>query len=82
MDLRKKAELSATKAEEKACLLEEKLTTLSESVDREKSRLQKELVQMRSESKLAVSRISADVSALNICLLVKHFRWWFGIWLS
>lgn len=68
MDLRKNVELSAAKAEEKASLLEEKLSSLSESIDREKGRLQNELVQMRSESKLSVSRISADVSTLNFVI--------------
>ncbi|PIN23581.1 Mitotic checkpoint protein MAD1 [Handroanthus impetiginosus] len=65
MDLRKKAESSAAKAEEKASLLEEKLSTLSESIDREKSRLQNELFQKRSESKLSVSRISADLERME-----------------
>lgn len=82
MDVRINAELSASKAEEKASLLEEKLSTLSESIDREKGRLQKELLQMRSETKLSVSRISADVSSSNFftdkgcslwfCYLVFH----------
>ncbi|KAI3445547.1 hypothetical protein Pfo_002212 [Paulownia fortunei] len=65
MDLRKKAESLAAKAEEKASLVEEKLSTLSESIDREKSRLQNDLVQMRSESKLSVSRISADLEKME-----------------
>ncbi|KAL3843634.1 hypothetical protein ACJIZ3_001037 [Penstemon smallii] len=65
MDLRKKAESLAAKAEEKANLLEEKLSTLSESIDREKSRLQSDLVQMRSESRLSVSRISADLERME-----------------
>lgn len=62
MDLRKNAESSAAKAEEKASILEEKLKTVSESINREKGRLQNELVQMKSDTKLSVSRISADVS--------------------
>ncbi|KAL8487258.1 hypothetical protein ACS0TY_023798 [Phlomoides rotata] len=65
MDVRINAELSASKAEEKASLLEEKLSTLSESIDREKGRLQNELRQMRSESKLSVSRISADLEKME-----------------
>ncbi|KAL7157459.1 hypothetical protein ABFS83_02G078500 [Erythranthe nasuta] len=65
MDLRKKAELTAAKAEDKASVLEEKLSTVSESIDREKSRLQNELVQMRSESKLSLSRISADLEKME-----------------
>lgn len=35
---------------------------LSESINKENGRLQNELVQMRSDTKLSVSRISADVS--------------------
>ncbi|KAH6825923.1 mitotic checkpoint family protein [Perilla frutescens var. hirtella] len=65
MGLRKNAESSAAKAEEKAHLLEEKLNTLSETIDREKGHLQNELVQMRSESKLSVSRISADLERME-----------------
>ncbi|KAK4402029.1 Mitotic spindle checkpoint protein MAD1 [Sesamum angolense] len=49
----------------KASLLEEKLSILSESIDREKNRLQNELLQMRSESKLSVSRISADLERME-----------------
>ncbi|KAK6159679.1 hypothetical protein DH2020_003060 [Rehmannia glutinosa] len=65
MDLRKKAESLAAKAEEKASLVEENLRTLSESIDREKNRLQNDLVQMRSESKLSVSRITADLEKME-----------------
>lgn len=70
MDLRKKAESSAAIAEEKASGLEGKLNTLSESMEREKSRFENELAQMRSGSKLSIDRISADVST-TICLLRK-----------
>ncbi|XP_047950653.1 mitotic spindle checkpoint protein MAD1 [Salvia hispanica] len=63
--LRKNAETSAAKAEERAQILEEKLNTLSESIDREKGRLQNELAQMRSDTKLSVSRISADLERME-----------------
>ncbi|XP_042061782.1 mitotic spindle checkpoint protein MAD1-like [Salvia splendens] len=63
--LRKNAESSAAKAEERAQILEEKLNTLSESIDREKGRLQNELAQMRSDTKLSVSRISADLERME-----------------
>lgn len=65
MDLRKNAESSATRAEERAHQLEEKLNNISESINREKGRLQNDLVQMRSESKLSVSRISADLEKME-----------------
>lgn len=51
-------------------MLEEKLNTLSESIDREKGHLQNDLVQMRSDTKLSISRISADVSSSDL-LYVK-----------
>lgn len=69
MDLRKKAESSLASAEEKASLLEGKLSHVSESIEREKVRLQKELTQLKQESKLSISRIGADVSSLNLTLV-------------
>lgn len=74
MDLRKNAESSATRAEERAHQLEEKLNNISESINREKGRLQNDLVQMRSESKLSVSRISADVGTSDL-LFIKSYTW-------
>lgn len=71
MNLRTKAEASAALAEEKSRMLEGKLSNVSESIEREKNRLQNELVQLKSESKLSVSRISADVS-LCYCLLILN----------
>ncbi|KAL2477600.1 Mitotic spindle checkpoint protein MAD1 [Forsythia ovata] len=65
MDLRKKAESSAAIAEEKASVLEGKLNTLSQSIEREKSRLENELAQMRSGSKLSIARISADLERME-----------------
>ncbi|XP_057785397.1 mitotic spindle checkpoint protein MAD1 isoform X2 [Salvia miltiorrhiza] len=65
MGLRKNAESSAAKAEERAQILEEKLNTVSESIDREKGRIQNELVQMRSDTKLSVARISADLERME-----------------
>lgn len=87
MNLRKKAETSAAVAEEKTRLLERQLSSLSESTEREKNRLHQELIQMKKEAKLSVSRISANVSELffkNVsCLPVNWqlifacltFRW-------
>ncbi|CAI9770162.1 unnamed protein product [Fraxinus pennsylvanica] len=65
MDLRKKAESSAAITEEKASVLEGKLNTLSESIEREKSRLENELTQMRSGSKLSIARINADLERME-----------------
>lgn len=87
MNLRKKAETSAAVAEEKTRLLERQLSSLSESTEREKRRPNQELIQMKKEAKLSVSRISANVSDLlykNVsCLPVNWlfiyaylaFRW-------
>ncbi|XP_073123988.1 mitotic spindle checkpoint protein MAD1 isoform X2 [Henckelia pumila] len=64
-DLRKKTELSASKADEKASILDGKLTTLTGSVDKEKCRLQSEIVQMRNESKFSMSRIRAELEKMQ-----------------
>ncbi|CAH1426297.1 unnamed protein product [Lactuca virosa] len=65
MDLRKKAESLLSSAEEKASLLEGKLSHVSESTEREKVRLQKDLTQLKQESKLSISRISADLEKME-----------------
>ncbi|KAK8493116.1 hypothetical protein V6N13_104898 [Hibiscus sabdariffa] len=65
MNLRKKAESSASSAEEKAADLEGKLTQFSQSMEREKKRLHNELAQLKGESKLSVSRISADLERME-----------------
>ncbi|XVF23150.1 hypothetical protein REPUB_Repub13aG0012800 [Reevesia pubescens] len=65
MNLRKKAESFAASAEEKATVLEAKLTQLSQSIEREKKRLHNELAQLKGESKLSVSRISADLERME-----------------
>lgn len=62
MNLRKKAESLVASTEENASLSDGKLIQLSESSEREKSRLQRDVGQLKKDSKLAVSRISADVS--------------------
>ncbi|KAF2320297.1 hypothetical protein GH714_026891 [Hevea brasiliensis] len=64
-NLRKKAESSATSAEEKASVLEGKLSHLSESIDREKKCLNNELAQLRGDSELTVSRITADLERME-----------------
>ncbi|XP_076903078.1 mitotic spindle checkpoint protein MAD1-like [Bidens hawaiensis] len=65
MELRKNAESLLSTAEEKASLLEGKLSHVSESIEREKVRLQKELTQLKQESKLSMSRISADLERME-----------------
>ncbi|KAL4588424.1 hypothetical protein LXL04_001313 [Taraxacum kok-saghyz] len=65
MDLRKNAESLLSSAEEKANLLEGKLSHVSESIEREKVRLQKDLTQLKQESKLSISRISADLEKME-----------------
>ena len=65
MNLRMKAESSVASAEEKASVLERKLNHISESIERDKKRLHNEIEQLKRESKLSVSRISADVSRNN-----------------
>ncbi|XWS16638.1 hypothetical protein CRYUN_Cryun34aG0108000 [Craigia yunnanensis] len=65
INLRKRAESSAASAEEKATGLEGKLTQLSQSIEREKKRLHNELAQLKGESKLSVSRISADLERME-----------------
>ncbi|PPE02797.1 hypothetical protein GOBAR_DD00166 [Gossypium barbadense] len=63
LNLRKKAESSAASAEEKAADVEGKLTQFSQRIEREKKQLQNELAQLKGESKLSISRISADLES-------------------
>lgn len=65
LDLRKNAESLLASAEEKASLLEGKLSHVSESIERERVRLQKELTQLKQESKLSISRIGADLERME-----------------
>nr|XP_016500350.1 PREDICTED: mitotic spindle checkpoint protein MAD1-like isoform X1 [Nicotiana tabacum] len=65
MNLRKKAETSAAASEEKASLLERKLSSVSESIEREKSRLQNDLEQLKSESKFSVTKISKNLERME-----------------
>ncbi|XP_022721324.1 mitotic spindle checkpoint protein MAD1 [Durio zibethinus] len=65
INLRKRAESSAASAEEKATGLEGKHNQLSQSIEREKKRLHNELTQLKGESKLSVSRISADLERME-----------------
>ncbi|CAJ1940453.1 unnamed protein product [Sphenostylis stenocarpa] len=64
-NLRKKAESHASSAEEKATSLEGKLGHLSESIEREKKRLHDEHSQLKSDSKLSISRISANLEQME-----------------
>ncbi|XP_039060342.1 mitotic spindle checkpoint protein MAD1-like isoform X1 [Hibiscus syriacus] len=65
MNLRKKVESSSVSAEEKAADLKGKLNQFSQSIEREKKRLHNELAQLKGESKLSVSRISADLERME-----------------
>lgn len=65
VDLRKNAESLVASAEEKASLLERKLSQVSESIERERVRLHKDLTQLKQESKLSISRISADLERME-----------------
>ncbi|XP_059648311.1 mitotic spindle checkpoint protein MAD1-like [Cornus florida] len=64
-NLRKKAESSAASAEQKASLLERKLSELSESIERDRKRLHNELVHLKKESELSVSRIRANLERME-----------------
>lgn len=65
LNLRKAAESSAASAEEKRSILEAKLSQLSETFEREKKCLRNELTQLKRDSKLSVSRISADLERVE-----------------
>ncbi|CAN6720002.1 unnamed protein product [Malus baccata var. baccata] len=65
MNLRMKAESSAALAEEKASVVEGKLRHLSENIEREKKRLNNDFSQLKGESKLSVSRITADLERME-----------------
>lgn len=65
MNLRIKSESLAASAEEKATSLEGKLSHLSESIEREKRRLHDEHSQLESDSKLSISRISANLEQME-----------------
>lgn len=62
MNLRMKAESSAASAEEEVGILKEKLSRLSESTGRGRSCLDSEIEQLKRDSKLSATRISAEVS--------------------
>ncbi|XP_062030335.1 mitotic spindle checkpoint protein MAD1 [Rosa rugosa] len=65
INLRTKAETSATSAEKKASVLEGKLSHLSESIEREKRHLNNEIAHIKRESKLSVARITADLERME-----------------
>ncbi|XP_010910286.1 mitotic spindle checkpoint protein MAD1 isoform X2 [Elaeis guineensis] len=66
VDSRKNSESSAASAKERATDLEEKLQRLSESSEREKNRLQRELAHWQDDSKLSVSRKTADLERMRL----------------
>ncbi|XP_027332000.1 mitotic spindle checkpoint protein MAD1 isoform X4 [Abrus precatorius] len=65
MNLRIKAESHAASAEKKATSLEGKLGHLSESIEREKNRLHDEHAQLKRDSKLSISRITANLEKME-----------------
>ncbi|KAJ1400411.1 Spindle assembly checkpoint component Mad1 [Sesbania bispinosa] len=65
MNVRLKAESRAASAEEKATSLERKLGNLSESIEREKKRLHDEHSQLKRDSKLSISRITANLEQME-----------------
>ncbi|KAD6795496.1 hypothetical protein E3N88_06392 [Mikania micrantha] len=64
-ELRKNAESLLSVTEQKASVFEGKLSHVSESIEREKNHLQRELSQLNQESKLSISRISADLERME-----------------
>ncbi|KAL8188825.1 hypothetical protein R6Q57_029580, partial [Mikania cordata] len=64
-ELRKNAESLLYTTEQKASDFEGKLSHVSESIEREKNHLQRELTQLNQESKLSISRISADLERME-----------------
>lgn len=65
VSMRKAAESSAASAEEKLNLLERKLKHLSDSTEREKKSLQDELMHLKGDSKLSISRIRAYLERME-----------------
>ncbi|KAK7263774.1 hypothetical protein RJT34_31371 [Clitoria ternatea] len=65
VNLRIKAESNAASAEERATSLERKLGHLSESIEREKTRLHDEHSQQKRDSKLSISRITANLEQVE-----------------
>ncbi|XP_030539237.1 mitotic spindle checkpoint protein MAD1 [Rhodamnia argentea] len=65
MNLRKNAELLAASAKDKTSLSEGKLSRLAEGTERENKSLCNELLQVQRESKLSISRISADLEKME-----------------
>ncbi|XP_010030229.2 mitotic spindle checkpoint protein MAD1 isoform X1 [Eucalyptus grandis] len=65
MNLRKSTESLAASAEEKASLSEGKLSRLSGDTQSKNKSLRNELVQLQRESKLSISRISADLEKME-----------------
>lgn len=65
MNLRMKAESSAASAEEEVGILKEKLSRLSESTGRGRSCLDSEIEQLKRDSKLSATRISAELERME-----------------
>ncbi|XP_024023564.1 mitotic spindle checkpoint protein MAD1 isoform X1 [Morus notabilis] len=65
MNLRMKAESSAASAEEDVGILKEKLSHLSESTGRGRRCLESEIEQLKGDSKLSATRISAELERME-----------------
>lgn len=59
--MHKSSESAAAAAQEKANLLERKLNQLSDSTERDKKNRQDDLMHLKSDSKLSISRLKADL---------------------
>ncbi|CAN0907383.1 Mitotic spindle checkpoint protein MAD1 [Linum grandiflorum] len=64
-NLRRIAESAATAAKDKASELEAKLGHISESIEREKNRLNNELVQLKRDTKFSTSKIAGDLEKME-----------------
>ncbi|ONK59456.1 uncharacterized protein A4U43_C08F6610 [Asparagus officinalis] len=66
VDSTNKTNLSEAEARERATVLEGEIQRLSESSKREKNHLQKELLHLKDESKLSLSRVTADLERTRL----------------
>lgn len=83
-DARKQAEFVVVEAKERITVSEGELQRLSGNFEREKKCLQKEILHLQDESKLSISRMTADVSerkCLNnkFILLFDHLTFCFPL---
>ncbi|CAL1353777.1 unnamed protein product [Linum trigynum] len=64
-NLHKKAESTAAAAEDKSRELEAKLGHISQSIEKEKKRLNNELVHLKRDSKFSISKITVDLEKME-----------------